>query len=198
MQSDKTLHVVLDSYLSTFGNLLDEMNKEHKDKCQQVKQKIMSIFPDIHISENTKQVNNKLKEEIEQLKIENDTLKCQLQKSPKIINHKMKIHLTHTQDWSYGIKFNIFNNKFITVTGLNSPGVIEGIFPKNKINYVIGDVKIISQNNTLGGQSCGMARSLIINSKTGTLWTETPYGNRYGQNVTWDTIIELVITYVNL
>jgi hypothetical protein len=198
MQSDKTLHVVLDSYLSTFGNLLDEMNKEHKDKCQQVKQKIMSIFPDIHISENTKQVNNKLKEEIEQLKIENDTLKCQLQKSPKIINHKMKIHLRHTQDWSYGIEFNIFNNEFFNNDDSCGPGVIEGIFPKNKMNYVIGNVKIISQTNTLDGQSCGMARSLTIDSKTGMLWTETPYGNRYGHNVTWNTIIELVITYVDL
>lgn len=197
MQSNKTLHIVLDSYLNTFANLFDEMNKEHKEKCHDVKNKILSIFPNLNISDNALEFR-KLKEENEKLRIENYEMKNQLDKIPKIIKHKITIYLEHTQDWSYGIKFNFFNNKIIGVTGQKSPGIITGLFPKNKTKYIIGDAEILSQKNQLDGKECGMARSLNIDTHTGIIWSETPYGYKYGREVTWNTEITFIISYLDL
>lgn len=196
-----TLHIVLNSYLHTFANLLDKMNEEHKEKCQDIKDKILSVFPNIGVSDNPLQIKQ-LKEENEKLKIENDKLKKEIgierkQKVPKIVKHEMTVKLCHTQDWSYGIKFDFFKNRSINAEGRGSPGVIKGSFPKNKINCIIGDVEIISQKNKLGGKECGMARSLNIDTKSGIIWTESPYGHRYGANVTWETEITFVITYLD-
>ena len=197
MQSNKTLHIVLDSYLNTFVNLLDEMNKEHKEKCQDVKNKILSIFPNLSITNNT----SKLKEENNKLKEENKSLQTQLAKMPKIIKHEMTVHFKHRQDWSYGIRFNFITNKIdmkLNGEGKHSRGVIRGIFPRDKAKYIIGDAKIISQTNTLDGLNCGMARTLEIDAKTGIICTETPYNYKYGRNVTWESTITFVVTYLDL
>ena len=196
-----TLHIVLDSYLNTFANLLDKMNEEHKEKCQDFKDKILSVFPNIDVSNNALQIKQ-LKEENEKLKQENEKLKQEIdiakQKEPKIVKHEMTVKLCHSQDWSYGIKFDFFNNKSISAEGRSSPGVVKGLFPKNKINCINHHVEIISQKNKLDGKECDMARSLHIDTKSGIIWTETPYSHRYGRCVTWETEITFVFTYLDL
>lgn len=121
-----------------------------------------------------------------------------------VIQHKMKVHLRHTQDWSYGIRYNILHNTSHTSEGSGSPGVIEGLFPKEKIPY-IKKISIINIKNTLterhglsrrpgniipGGNS--RSANLDLN---GNLWIETPYGHRYGAIVTWNSYIDIVILF---
>ena len=124
--------------------------------------------------------------------------------TPKIIEHKMKVHLRHTQDWSYGIRYNILQNTLHTSEGSGSPGVIDGLFPKEKIPY-IKKISIINIKNTLTMRhglsrrpgniiSGGNSRSANLDLN-GNLWTETPYGHRYGACVTWDSYIDIVILY---
>ena len=123
--------------------------------------------------------NTVLKANVEELKNDKD--------DNKVIQHKMKVHLRHTQDWSYGIRYNILHNTSHTSEGLGSPGVIEGLFPKEKIPY-IKKISIINIKNTLTGrhglrlrtQCGGNSRSANLDLN-GNLWTETPYGHRYGQ-----------------
>lgn len=117
-----------------------------------------------------------------------------------IIQHKMIVHLRHTQDWSYGIKYNILQNKSQSKTGSGSPGVIEGIFPRHKIPY-IKKIDIINVKNTLTiiGQEtkpAGNSRSISVDIN-GNLWAETPYGHRMGANVTWDSYIDIIILFEN-
>ena len=118
-----------------------------------------------------------------------------------IIQHKMKVHLRHTQDWSYGIKYNILQDKISGKTGSSSPGVIEGIFPRHKIPY-IKKIDIINVKNTLTiiGQEtkpAGNSRSISVDIN-GNLWTETPYHRRMGANVTWDSYIDIIILFENI
>lgn len=117
-----------------------------------------------------------------------------------ITQHKMKVHLRHTQDWSYGIKYNILQNKPQSREGTCSPGVIEGIFPKYKIPY-IKKIDIMNVKNTLTiiGQEtkpAGNSRNISVDIN-GNLWNETPYHNRMGANVTWDSYIDIIILFEN-
>ena len=129
------------------------------------------------------------------LKKDNEELRKQLSKKegPQLVEHKMKVHLSHTQDWSYGIRFNIFKNEVLEYTGKSSPGVIDGIFPKNRIPFVTG-IDIIGSTNTLNDAKCGHPRNLSVD-RDGNIWAESPYGHRYGGNVRWDCYIDIIIHY---
>ena len=114
-----------------------------------------------------------------------------------ITQHKMKVHLRHTQDWSYRIRYNIFQNKSHSGTGFYSPGVIEGMFPRHKIPY-IKKIDIINVKNTLtikGRETKPAGKSYISVDIKGNLITETPHGTRGGKIVTWDSYIDIIILF---
>lgn len=205
--------VLLDSHLGFIKSLC--LEEENGDKIEEQVKKIIGIFnrpecleyiesrktslQELQLNnqnllktieglkqESQKQLEDKNKE-IEQLKQEN------ISNKPK--QHKMTIHLRHYQDWSYGIEFDFYNNLIKRSTGHNSPKIRpDQLFPKDKIPKVF-KIDIAKVENRLDGKICGPQRSLTIDKNTGILWTETPYGHRYGRNVTWDIIIDLVIHY---
>jgi len=180
------------------NNILNNIKKIVDEK--QILQKIINEKNELirQKDELIRQKDDQLREKDDQLREKDDH---------KIIEHKMKVHLRHTQDWSYGIRYNILQNKSQSREGSGSPGVIDGLFPKEKIPC-IKKISIINIKNTLtrmigiciphgekpfpGGNS--RSANVDIN---GNLWTETPYGHRYGSFVTWDSYIDIVILLNN-